>query len=122
MNSYNPQQPRDPKGVTTGGRWTGDGSKAVSAARKAINQERPQRPGQSPPIRSGLENAEIVSTIRQGDRVDFGDKGKFYVQGWRGDYFLVTNKRSERYVEDPIAMNLQGAIHFSDAKRILDEG
>jgi hypothetical protein len=31
--SYNPNQPRDPKGEVTGGQWTGD--KTIDAARKA---------------------------------------------------------------------------------------
>jgi hypothetical protein len=31
--SYNPNQPRDPRGVSTGGRWTKDGSRAAVSAR-----------------------------------------------------------------------------------------
>jgi len=32
---YNPNQPRDPEGVPTGGQWTGEGSVAARAAREA---------------------------------------------------------------------------------------
>lgn len=111
----NPDQARDKVG-----KWTKAGAAARVAAGVQTEEDRlSMRSGAVPEIRSGAENGNILKQIRQGDLVDFGDKGKYYVQGWRGDYFMVTKKSSERWVEDPIKWNLQGAIHFSDAKRVI---
>jgi hypothetical protein len=143
--SYNPNQPMVPAGKSGGGQWTSDGSGAADAARDAIRDDRMgaymdrldrddrnlvddsvnryiNRPGNSPPVGHGTENEKVLMSIRQDDLVDFGSYGKYYVQGWNERYFMVTKKQSERFVEDPIHWNLQGAISLGDAKRVIRPG
>jgi ribosomal protein S18 acetylase RimI-like enzyme len=45
--AYDPTQPRDPKGKSTGGRWTKDGSKAGEAARAGAGLGTPSVVGNS---------------------------------------------------------------------------
>jgi hypothetical protein len=108
----------------------GEGS-GSSEENNTENDRLAKRPGRSPYAslsdtrKTTYENASVLKGIRAGDKVMFNVGGKKvarYVQGWRGDYFLVTNKSSKRYVNDPAKMNLNEAIHFSDAVRVLDEG
>lgn len=135
------KHPRNPAGSEEGGRF-------VSAARQAAGLEKNTRlnvfldalderdlravddttrrlitrSGKAPEGGPGSENELVLQTIRAGDLVDFGTMGKHFVQGWRDGYFFVTQKSSQRFVEDPWKWNLQGAIHFSNAKKVLRGG
>lgn len=66
--TYNPNQPRDPAGSSTGGEWAGDGSIAEKAARKAA--ELPYKINSFREILDKSQNEQLYIRWSRGEKLD----------------------------------------------------
>jgi hypothetical protein len=112
--SYNPNQPRDPKGEPTGGQWTADGSVAGNAARKAAGLD-----DKSEGVNKQTASYELAGTLNN-------EWNKTHKEEFGGPFWDTQGEQNPRYytVRDNRGKLIGGAttVQYGVGTHILSIG